>query len=515
MKKLNYILLVIVLFTITSSCKKFDSLNTNPDSPTSVTPGMLATGVLRDNFKFWNPNPTDFATGNLWLHHTANANGTPNPSEYFYSYAPSVGFGPYQYLTNLKRMVEFAKGTPAESSYQGLALFMKAYFGFTMSLNLGDIPYSEAGKVEDGITKPKYDKQADVFSAVLADLKAAEILFAAGKNFDGDIMLGGDPAKWRRLCNAMQLKVLQTMSKKIAPAQISRFAEIVASNNLMTGNTDNFKLSYSSDAGTYHPFWSGENQRNYVVVSKLVIDNLKALHDRRLFYFADPAPFMLSAQGGSKLENDSTAYIGALTSLDAGAIAISTQAGKYSYINLRYTKDKAGDPMLIFSYSEQCFIIAEAIEQGWVPGGPAAAQVYYQNGVAKILEYYMDLGITANHGMPITQAYIDNYFTAAAVYKVAGSKTDRLRQIWTQRWLLDFFQGNSFNNYPQFLRTGYPVFPLDPATNMNPDDKTLYPKRWKYDVSEQKTNPVNYKQAIDSQYKGYDGINGIPWYLQP
>nr|WP_121271340.1 SusD/RagB family nutrient-binding outer membrane lipoprotein [Pedobacter schmidteae] len=515
MNRLTYILLTMVMLTALSSCSKFDSFNTNPDAPSTVTPGMLATGVLRGAFRFWNPNPADFTTLNLWLHHIANADGTPNPSQYFYSYGPSVGFGAFQNLTNLKRMVELAKGNPGEPSYQGLALFMKAYYGFTTSVVLGDIPYSEAGKAEEGITKPKYDKQADVFAAVLADLQAAEALFAAGKNFDGDMIHNGEALKWRKLCNALQLKVLQTMSKKITTAQKSRFAEIVAAGNLMTGNTDNFKLTYTTGDGAGHPFWSGETRRNYVVVSELTINSLKMFNDRRLFYFADPAPYLMTAAGGSKAENDPAAYQGVLTSLNAGTIAINTQAGKYSYVNLRYTKDKIGDPMLIFSYSEQCFIIAEAIEEGWVPGGAAAAKTYYENGVKEILKYYMGLPITANHGMPITQSYIDNYFTGAAAYQLAGTKTDRLRQIWTQRWLLDFFQGNSFNNYPQILRTGYPVLPLDPATNMNPDDKTLYPKRWKYDVGEQVTNPVNYKQAIDSQYGGYDGINGIPWYLQP
>ena len=37
-----------------------------------------------------------------------------------------------------------------------------------------------------------------------------------------------------------------------------------------------------------------------------------------------------------------------------------------------------GDPMLKFTYAEQCFIIAEAVEEGWVSGN---AQDYYENGV--------------------------------------------------------------------------------------------------------------------------------------
>jgi hypothetical protein len=128
-------------------------------------------------------------------------------------------------------MVEFAKGNPALPSYEGVALFLKAWYGFSATLDMGDVPYSEAGKAEEGITQPKYDKQADVFAGVLNDLKAAEAKFAAGVNFTGDIMLGGNAAKWRRLCNAMQLRVLNAISKKVHPHK-STFAEIFAAGNL-------------------------------------------------------------------------------------------------------------------------------------------------------------------------------------------------------------------------------------------------------------------------------------------
>ena len=90
---------------------------------------------------------------------------------------------------------------------------------------------------------------------------------------------------------------------------------------------------------------------------------------------------------------------------------------------------RAGDPMIKFTYAEQCFIIAEAIEEGWVTG---TAVDYYENGVKAMLNYYRTLpsAATGTHGMAITESYIDNYFTGAASYATAGSKTDRLQQIW-------------------------------------------------------------------------------------
>jgi hypothetical protein len=170
--------------------------------------------------------------------------------------------------------------------------------------------------------------------------------------------------------------------------------------------------------------------------------------------------------------------------------------------------------MFRFTYAEQCFILAEAVEENWIAG---SAKDYFEKGVKAILSFYMTLpsATAANlHGMAIDQNYINNYFTGEAAYKESASKAERIKQIITQRWLLDFFQGNSGFSYRTFLRTGYPEFPLDPNTSMNPDNKTVYPKRWKYPTNEQTTNPVNYQKAIDEQYGGYDGINGIPWWLK-
>ncbi len=509
MKNIKYLFIAVFAISMASSCTKFAELNTDPNVPTKVTSEMLATQILKDAFRFWNPNPTDFGTGNLWCKHTAILETNPNPYQYYYSYWPYGGFGSYKKMTDLKRMTEFAVGTQFESSFKGLALFMKASYGFQNTLDMGDVPYSEIGKAEEGITQPKYDKQADVFAGVLNDLKEAELAFAAGKNFGGDIMFGGDVTKWRKLCNAMQLKVIQTMSKKATAEQKARFAAIVTANNLMTDNPDNFQLAYSDNSNSSHPFWSGENRRIYIGVSKLVVDALKNYNDRRLFYFAEPASSLIA---GGKTENDFAAYEGAPTELSADQLALNNQAGKYSLINKRYVAVKAGDPMIKFTYAEQCFIIAEAIEEGWVTGN---AQTYYENGVKAMLKYYMTLpsASSGTHGMAINQSYIDNYFTGAAAYATAGTKTDREQQIWMQRYLIDFFQGNGLN-YPQFLRTGFPNFPLNPATSMNPDDKTLFPKRWKYPTDEQVSNPVNYTKAIADQFGGYDGINKIPWYLQ-
>ncbi len=516
MKKINIILLAILSIVIASSCSKFDEFNTNPDVPTSVSPDLLATTVLKGTYRFWNPNSTDWATAQLQGKHCTNLQNTANPYQYYSSYYPYGGFGGAQNLTLLNRMVDFANGNPQLPSYEGLRLFLKASYGFSGVTDMGDIPYSEAGKAEEGITQPKYDKSSEVIDAALNDFKAAEAKFAEGKNFSGDIMsYGGNAAKWRKLCNAVQLRVLNAISKKITAAQKARFAEIVAAGNLLAGHADNFQLNYLDNANATYPFYNGEGTRINLAMSKLMVDLLKSVNDRRLFYFGEPAPYKIAA---GLLENDFAAYEGAPSELSPSVLELNKIAGKYSLLNKRYSSSvsRIGDPYLHFTYSEQCFIIAEAAEEGWIPGGVATAKTYYENGVKASLDYYRTLStvIQANlHGMAITQSYIDNYFTGEAAYKTTGTKEERLKQIWMQRYFIDFFQGGGMS-YRTYLRTGYPEFPINPATSLNSGAPTMAPKRNMYPTDELTKNPVNYKKAVAEQYDGFDDVNKTPWWLQ-
>lgn len=76
---------------------------------------------------------------------------------------------------------------------------MKAYKLFYKSLEVGDIPYSDALKGEEGVQKPKYDTQKEVMRQVLEDLEEAYTLFSSGSDFDGDPIFGGDTENWKRL----------------------------------------------------------------------------------------------------------------------------------------------------------------------------------------------------------------------------------------------------------------------------------------------------------------------------
>lgn len=89
--------------------------------------------------------------------------------------------------------------------------------------------------------------------------------------------------------NATALKILMTLSKKRIPACSikSRFAEIVNAGYLMQPSTGFLGVNYSTQ--NKHPL-SGTNDlfTSRTVMSSLLVDNLKLLNDRRMFYYAEP-----------------------------------------------------------------------------------------------------------------------------------------------------------------------------------------------------------------------------------
>lgn len=264
MKFRNIICTVAALGAIgmsTVSCTgKFDDYNTDDNATTKVTPGMIATQLIL--------NITDIGGSKYSIYHSMLqkqvvwCEGAQEDNQY--NMLSRVGFGDYTDFTNCQKMIlEAASQTEAvQNSYKGLAKFLKAYRLYGITMKLGDIPYSDSNAAEGGNFTPKYDTQHDVFAHILEDLESAESLFASGAKFEGDPIYSGDPAKWRKACNAFELKVLMNMQQVADQSDAadlnvkSRFARIASSGNIFAGNDDNFMLVFSDAAGQQYPLYN-------------------------------------------------------------------------------------------------------------------------------------------------------------------------------------------------------------------------------------------------------------------
>jgi hypothetical protein len=508
MKKINKYISVafILIFSLLAGCDKFDEINTDPDTTTKVSPSMECTNIVLRMFKYGS-DAMAYISGNALPKYVGYAIMAQNDAQY--NKIGSGDFGALTILPNIDKMLEYAQGNVMEDSYKGVASFAKAYTFFKLTMAMGDIPYSEANKGLEGLYRPKYDTQEEIFKGILDELKAADAYFAKGVTFTGDpTPYNGDPVKWRKATNAFALKVLMTLSKKegVAPLNIkTRFAEIVTAGNLMEKSTGFLGLNYSTL--NKHPLNSTNDMfTTKTVISSLLMDNLKSLNDYRLYYYAEPAGAQIAA---GKTPSDMEAYVGVDVSMDYSTMNADYNANKYSLLNKRYVTEDACEPRMMLTYGEQQFIIAEARVRGWIASG--TAQTYYEDGVKSALADLMATKASYAHGKAIDQAYINGYFTGEAVFK--ATQEEQLKQIWMQRYILNFMQ-DAESSYFEYRRNTYPVFPINPATSLNENNKNGIPMRYLYPGSETNYNRENLTEALNRQYEGYDEINKLMWLLK-
>jgi hypothetical protein len=143
----------------------------------------------------------------------------------------------------------------------------------------------------------------------------------------------------------------------------------------------------------------------------------------------------------------------------------------------------------LMNYSELQFILAEAANRGLISGGDAAAQAYYEEGIATSFEFW-------NTAMPA------NYLTQPAV---AYNGSNALELIIQQKWLANFLVG--FEGWLDFRRTGLPALP-EPLDNTNSGE---VPSRFFYPNEEQLLNTANWQEAVN-RMGGSDNINTKVWW---
>lgn len=512
--KIKHIILTTVAIGIlgagTQSCtSKFDDYNTNQNATTKVTPSMLATKLILEVMQLGRAK--NFVYDNMLNKQIAWAEGGAESDQY--NKLGRAGFGVYTNFTNCQKMLKEAESAtePMQNSYKGLAKFIKAYHLFYLTMKVGDIPYSDSNAAEEGNIKPMYDTQKEVMVQILNDLEEAHTLFSQGEDFDGDPIFDGSVEKWKKVAVAFEMKVLINLSKKTGDADLKvkeRFAKLVSNGDLMTSNDDNLQLVYSNTAGQLYPLYQNDHIQ-YLMVSTTIIDPLKRFKDYRLFYYADPADYALK---NGLSASDWEAYMG----IDPSAIQDDNNKlhseGKDCGPNERYLQPE-GEPLIRVGYMEQNFIMAEAALRGWIDSNKASE--YYKKAIRASMEFIADATPDKeefHHNHPITSEYIAEYLNQNEI-QLNGDFNHDLEMILLQKYLGSYLQYPNNECFYDNRRTGYPVLPLNPASNMN-TDATKFPVRWMYPQAELDYNKENVQTAIDRQYGGNDEFNQIMWILQ-
>ena len=427
MKNIALLVTGILLLGLGSCTKDFDEMNVNPNAATVVPASNV---FLRAN---------QAVAGTLF--------GERLDVYYAGSYAghtAAIGLGDYEYRVDINNSIwrsmyiamtyyVDAMRLAEEEGNTNLwaaALTMKAYTAQQTTDMWGDIPYSEAFRLEENIVYPKYDTQKEIYQQIFAELKTAAETFAngTGDTGPGDQMFKGNTDKWIRFVNSIRLRAairVSTVDEAMAKAVL---AEIAGKPMLET--VDQNAYWWFPGVSPDQEFWfermgatdgnkTDQYRTNFELVSRLI-----ALNDPRLPVYVDKNKN--GQYNGYRFYNGQTR-----DTLNNG--------NNVSHIGDRFGNDPSGfSPFM--NCAEVWFNLAEAYERGLLSGN---AQTAYATGIRRSLE---------ENG--ISQGAIDTYLAGANVAWGSGTMSN-LEKIRTQKWICLFKQ--SVEAWSEARRTDTPL----------------------------------------------------------
>lgn len=486
MKNLKNTCLLILLTVFFAGCSDIDSLQDDPNRTVNANPELLFTHLQVEAFS--QNVSLNGALANRYLTFVDGAD------QYQYYTWQRGSYAEYDNIKQALAMADEALRTD-QDVYRILSQFFISYFIVELTQQFGDVPYSEAAILEEGINKPVYDTQESIYSNVLDELKSASLELASNnENISGDVIYGGDKLKWRKLINSFHLRVLMSLSGKEGEPGLNlsgRFQEIVNNPSqfpIFESNDDSGVIDYVNTDGNRYALNRNNSLQTAYYMEKTFVDRLVALNDTRLFVMAERTP---NAVADGLAIDDFTAYGGLLGSTPFSELAIPATEGNASRIKPRYYEDPVNEPGVLMGYSELQFILAEAVHRGWING---EMEDYYNEGIRSSMLFY-------NIG---DETAVGEYTDQAAV-QLSGNNV--LEQIMTQKHIA-LFLNTGWNIFYEQRRTGFPEYDTSGGGTGN---NGQVPKRFLYPESEINNNNENLETAISRQFPQGDGINATIW----
>ncbi|HEY1009773.1 MAG: SusD/RagB family nutrient-binding outer membrane lipoprotein [Daejeonella sp.] len=532
--KMIYAAGAVLIASVMPSCdtEALTDLNKNPDAIEYIVPEYAFTAAVLGSQPGENYRPLGQG-----LQYFSSYKEVPATGDKFYNFGGTNGnfniyngTGPTSNSTNntipvsWNRILQIQSQIPgAENVNKRAALEIIRILAFHQETDaLGDMPYSEAMKGDDNL-KPKYDTQKSIYMAMLTELEAAlKSMDPAKPNVFGnaDPYFKGDVAKWKKFGYTLMARLGMRMSD-VEPATAKTWVEKAAAGGVMTSNSDIAYIKYANVSGQMNPrvvtyingdFTSpgGDNVEGSKWAAKF-IDHLKATNDPRLPVIS--VVWEPNGAGGYTANNTPAVQRGMVN----GSINTKpTDFDTYSEPSLLYID--RGSPIITMGPAEAWLILAEGAARGWNVGTTASAA--YANGVRAAMAQWALWPTVGVHNGNISTAAVDAYL-AANPYLVAGTFTQQLEQISTQKWVS--MLGDDYEIWSNWRRTKFPVFNYANWTN-TAGQKVSYPgnvtagkmwRRFSLPLSERNTNETNYFEAIKRQNfseETVDLLQGRMWW---
>lgn len=458
------LLLATAMFAFSGCTSSFDDVNTDPDRPSAAL--VPSTNILAYCLRYSTDNMFD-----EWfdLNESAGFSGQVAKWMYteegYYNFRPAVNTASWNVcfytVSNLQAILD--KETEGSNMWAAATIFQCQMYQ-VISDRWGNVPYSDALKLESGNTKPAYDKQSTIYPDLLKRLKTAvEALTTDGEALgSGDVLLGGDITKWKKYGNSLRLRIAARIANIDPTEAKATFEEIL-------GNPDKYPILSSNDDNVFFE-WKNEYPEPYADyyqtrpneygISKLMVETLKSLDDPRLSIYAKPTANWTNATAEGR--DTITKYAGYQNGQESSA-----NVSSYSGIGERFMSTKSLTGFSPWMRScETYFAIAYAASKGWSVG--MTQEAAYDKAVTLSLE---------ENGCNAT-----DYLAGKAKYD--GTQ----EQLFTQWWISVF--KNSMEAWSLFRMSGYPTGNVIAPSSYYPGHNTP-PMCYGYPDNERNLNTEN------------------------
>ncbi len=471
------------VFLLGSCSKDYLDINTNPNKPTDVTPGLVLTNALNTTAKSTTGSTDFYQFASAWIGYwdysgAVAAFAEERSYQFTTNYGPAVNIWNNLY-NNLEDYDYVEKQGVALNNqfYVAVAKTMKAYDFQNLVDVFGNIPYSQSLKSTAAI-RPAYDKDQAVYEDLAKKLDTAATIFkgligkVASADAAYDIMYKGDASKWGKFANTLKLRLLLHQSE-ISGRNTYISGEIAKINAnglgfIGVGDGGSVNPGYSNSAGKQNPFWGNfgytpvgksaptDNHR-YYIASSYAIAFYENNNDPRLGYF-----YTTINDGAGDT------YSGSPFGPTAGS-ADNPQFKSAIGTGLLKSADMAQPLITDF---ESLFLQAEAAQRSYITTDPRSL---YESAVQQSFNY---LGAGTATG----------YLTAASPVSNWDQASDKLTLIMTQKWAA--MNGiNDIESWSDYRRLNIPA---DIPISNNPAATTRkVPVRMLYPQSEYNYNPDN------------------------
>jgi hypothetical protein len=466
-----------LLLSVTACKKNLEDINRNPNASETAQPDYLLTGITKNIADTYWGTSNNMDASLLFVQNWSKIQYT-DPDRYIYTNTSFQDLWNTAYtkgVINLNQLIKLAD-EQSNPNYKGVALVLRSWVFTLLTDAYGDVPYTQATNIKEYLT-PAYDKQKDVYFALLEDLKSAQAsLNTSGPAIGGDIIYGGKAnaiGLWKKFANSLRLRIALRIADREPEKSKQVLADIQAEGSgYISDNSEIAQLVYSTSPNQ-NPISNLFDTRDDYRISKTIVDKLFELNDPRLPVYASPT-------------KDATpkTYVGLPNGLlvgDASAYGFTKTSKPGTY----FLAPNA--PAVIISYAEVLFDRAEAAARGFT--AEDAADLYKQAIAASLKQY------------GIADAAVNTYLASPAVqYDPSNYK----KSIGDQKWIALFGQG--LEAFAEWRRLDYPQ--LQPAVAGTLGGKI--PVRFIYPGTEQSLNGASYNAAVASQ--GADALTTKLWF---